>query len=129
VDPLPISSPDLSVSKTYPETESEIAMNKEKGFVFSVGEEQTGTSDHGPWRRQEFIIKQPGQSYDNYLPFQLKGEMVDSCPSVGTEVEIEFFINGRLGKGKYEGRAFLDLAVKNINVLTGASNDNGEAPF
>ncbi len=107
---------------------------KRTGIVHSVGEVQV----FGNYKKREIVLKVAGERWDNYLPLEVGGDYADEVAvKVGDEVESEFYMNGRLGTGTYEGRCFLNLKVKSMNVVNaapddsqrGESNESKEVPF
>ena len=109
--------------------------SKVDGLVHSISDVQK----FGNFEKKELILKVAGARFDNYLLIELKNDLIDFSCSPGDSVEVEFYLNGRLGKGKHEGRCFVSLSASSINFQNGepsnasvanAENDNEtDIPF
>ena len=94
---------------------------KRTGIVHSVGEVQV----FGNYKKREIVLKVAGERWDNYLPLEVGGDSADQVTvKVGDEIETEYWESGQLGKGNHEGRCFLNLKVKSLNVVNAAPDDS-----
>ena len=80
------------------------------------------------FQKTEAVLKVPGERYDDYLSIQFTGPKADEVPSVGTEVEVTLWVNGRLDKNDSK-RAWMSLNVANCNVISGAQDTQQDNPF
>ena len=92
-----------------------------EGIVYRIGDEWS--NDSKTFFKRSLILLQVsdynGKKYENYIEFDLINEGMHLLAPVneGNKVNVRFVLNGRLGKEKYEGRAFTTLKAINIEIL------------
>ena len=77
--------------------------------------------------KQEVILSIEGK-YPNFVPIELTGDSVDSVSAtdVGRKAEFSFFVNGRRGTDKFEGRVFVNLRYVEHSLI--AENNDAAVP-
>jgi len=82
--------------------------------VITVLPVESGTSKSGnAWQKQSFVVETAGQ-YPKKICFQLFGDKVNDCPSVGEEVKVFFDIDSH----EYNGRWFTQINAWKVEKMT-----------
>lgn len=94
------------------------------GKIIQVLPEQSGTSQRGPWRKQEYVIEMPGE-YPKQVCFMAWGDKVDEFGiQEGQELTVHFDLQSR----EYNGRWYTDVKAWKIQPGDNQSqaNDQGQ---
>ncbi|MDJ0653591.1 MAG: DUF3127 domain-containing protein [Xanthomonadales bacterium] len=87
------------------------------GKIIQVLPEQSGTSQRGPWRKQEYIIEVPGD-YPKQVCFMAWGDKIDEFGiQEGQELTVHFDLQSR----EYNGRWYTDVKAWRVQ----AASDDG----
>ena len=90
------------------------------GKIIQVLPEQSGTSQRGSWRKQEYIIEIPGE-YPRQVCFMAWGDKIDEFGiKEGQELTVHFDLQSR----EYNGRWYTD--VKAWRVQAASNEDPGQ---
>ena len=103
-------------------------MNKIVAVVDTVKEPETFQTKKGTdFTKQEVILSVEGK-YPNFIPIEMSGETVGKISSsdAGRKVEVGFFLNGRKGTGKFEGRCFVSLRYAEHSFIDGEPGNEPE---
>lgn len=102
-----------------------------EGIVYRIGDEWK--NDTGTFSKMPLILLVTEfwneKKYESFIEFDFIGEAMHLLGPVelGYKVSIRFVLNGRLGKDKYEGRAFTTLKAIKIEVLESSTVAQGQA--
>ena len=85
-------------------------MNSVTGVIESVGDIETYTGAKGEFSKREVVLSMDGK-YPNYVAIELSGDSLDNIEddAIGRKATVGYFLSGRKGTGKYEGRIFMSL--------------------
>ncbi len=93
-----------------------------KGKIIQALPEQSGTSQRGPWRKQEYVIEIPGD-YPKQVCFMAWGDKIDEFGiQEGQELTVHFDLQSR----EYNGRWYTD--VKAWRIESGNEQQEGPPP-
>ena len=99
------------------------------GKITHVLPEQSGTSQRGPWRKQEYVIEIPGD-YPKQVCFMAWGDKIDEFGiQEGQELTVHFDLQSR----EYNGRWYTDVKAWRIQAGQDQASDeaaaDGPPPF
>ena len=92
-----------------------------EGTVYSIGDEWS--NDSKTFSKMSLVVMTTSswkdKLFENYIELDFINEAMHLLGSVreGNRVSVRFVLQGRLGKDKYEGRAFTTLKAIRIDVL------------
>ncbi len=89
------------------------------GKIIQVLPEQTGTSQRGPWRKQEYVIEIPGE-YAKQVCFMAWGDKVDEFGiQQGQELTVGFDLQSR----EFNGRWYTDVKAWRVQPAGGQGDE------
>ncbi|MEM6574299.1 MAG: DUF3127 domain-containing protein [Pseudomonadota bacterium] len=89
------------------------------GKIIQVLPEQSGTSQRGPWRKQEYVIEMPGD-YPKQVCFMAWGDKIDEFGiQEGQELTVHFDLQSR----EYNGRWYTDVKAWRIQSGDGQGQE------
>ncbi len=104
-----------------------------EGIVYKIGDEWS--NDSKTFSKMSLILLQVSsygdKTYENYIEFDYINEGMHLLAPVneGNRVLVRFVLNGRLGKDKYEGRAFTTLKGIKIEILEAFTTQQAQQGF
>lgn len=91
-----------------------------KGKVIDILEEQSGESQNGPWRKQDFILETEG-NYPKKVCITMWGDNIDSF-SINEDENITAHID--IQSREYKGRWYTDVKAWKIEKSESASGSS-----
>ena len=85
------------------------------GKIIQVLPEQSGTSQRGPWRKQEYVIEMPGD-YPKQVCFMVWGDKIDQFAiKQGETLTVHIDLESR----EYNGRWYTDVKAWRVERPAG----------
>ncbi len=94
------------------------------GKIIQVLAEQSGNSQRGPWRKQEYVIEIPGE-YPKQVCFMAWGDKIEEFGlQEGQEVTVGIDLQSR----EYNGRWYTDVKAWRVQAAAGQNGAEGPPP-